>query len=165
MLGTKHCDRCWELQTRIERDLVLTYKILEALKPKPVGPAAIKIATVKEAHAKEMRVLEGMAAILTRVPQHLLDKAHVYCEQLDFNNLTRAEAVEVMQALGAGKWRKESNEAYPTCIDYIAVIDGWTVRLWAAGPPESCRIIEVEELVPATTRTVRKLVCSGKETV
>ena len=28
MLGTKRCDRCWELETRIKQDLLLALKIL-----------------------------------------------------------------------------------------------------------------------------------------
>lgn len=31
MLGTKRCDRCWELETRIQRDPALARKILEQL--------------------------------------------------------------------------------------------------------------------------------------
>lgn len=31
MLGTKLCDRCWELEMRIERDKALAIKILENL--------------------------------------------------------------------------------------------------------------------------------------
>lgn len=32
MLGTKLCDRCWELETRIRRDMELAEKILNRLK-------------------------------------------------------------------------------------------------------------------------------------
>ena len=32
MLGTKLCDRCWELEGRIRRDLPLAEKIIDQLK-------------------------------------------------------------------------------------------------------------------------------------
>lgn len=32
MLGTKLCDRCWELKTRITRDLRLAEKIISSIK-------------------------------------------------------------------------------------------------------------------------------------
>ena len=35
MLGTKLCDRCWELEGRILRDLELAKKIIAAQKPDP----------------------------------------------------------------------------------------------------------------------------------
>lgn len=80
--------------------------------------------------------------------------------RLDFNYLTHAQTMQVIKALG-GKWDKEVLE---TKINYTREdeIDGKTIVCWQAEPPPSCRIVEVEEEVPAQPagiRKVRKLEC------
>ena len=128
--------------------------------PKPIGAAAAKIEAVKAVHRYEIAQLESMAVVLNRVPASLAGKCSLWCHQLDFNQLTREESVAVMAALHAGKWAKSVNSSYPDMIDYEGEVDGVKVRLWAAAPPDSCRVIEVEEVLPATTIKRRKLVCS-----
>lgn len=83
----------------------------------------------------------------------------------DLDKCSREEVLEAMELLKAGKWKK-SNSSAEGCLDYSAEINGVTVRLWGAAPPGSCRMVELIEEVPAqpaTTRVVRKLICSGDE--
>jgi len=114
-------------------------------------------------HKAELDMLYKMAAIIDQMPWRIADKCCIYSDYLDFNGLTRQESVDVMLMLKAGKWTKSVNLANPEMIDYNTEIDGMKVRLWAAAPPDSCRVIEVEEEVPATKIVRRKLICSGPE--
>ena len=84
-----------------------------------------------------------------------------WMDTIDFDNLTHSEVIQVIQALG-GTWSKELN-ADKTKVDYTATIDGESVRCWAGEPPPSCRIVQVEEVIPAQparTQMVSKLVCN-----
>jgi len=94
--------------------------------------------------------------IITRIPEDLRYKAEIYSStQIDINSLEHDEALLVMKALNAGRWeRKESGIGGK--LDYIATIDGWTVRLWAAGPPDSCRVVEEEYEIPAVPASIGK---------
>lgn len=81
---------------------------------------------------------------------------------IDFDDLPHCDVVKVMLAF-PGTWRKTPSFADETKIDYTLTLDnGLKVRCWNGFPPESCRIEEVVEEVPAQpahTRIVRKLVC------
>lgn len=101
--------------------------------------------------------------IITRIPEDLRYRAEIYSStQIDINSLEHDEALLVMKALNAGRWeRKESGIGGK--LDYIATIDGWTVRLWAAGPPDSCRVVEEEyeiPAVPASTGKRKRVICA-----
>jgi hypothetical protein len=103
------------------------------------------------------------ALIINRIPEDLRYKAEIYSStQIDINSLEHDEALSVMKALNAGRWeRKESGIGGK--LDYIAQIDGWTVRLWAAGPPDSCRVVEEEyeiPAVPASTGKRKRVICA-----
>lgn len=81
---------------------------------------------------------------------------------MDFDRLPHKEIVKVVRALG-GKWKKTPGHIENT-INYQTEIDGKVFRCWSGEPPPSCKIIEVEEhvpeqVIPASTRKVRKLVC------
>lgn len=85
-----------------------------------------------------------------------------YCGGIDFDNLPHDKIVQVIQAF-PGTWSKEPNGPMSDRIDYQTVFSGTRLRCWAGEPPPNCKI--VEELVnvpaqPATTKVVRKLVCS-----
>src|SRR6266487_4225 len=67
-----------------------------------------------------------------------------YSCYLDFDDLPREKALELMMALG-GKWDKSVNG---TKIDYRQVVDGVMIRLWRTPPPPSCRLIEKSIVVP-----------------
>lgn len=138
-----------------------------AATPQPEKPLSIferKRQEMEDRHKQERDGLFRMINVFARVPESLAKKCNVQnCAWLDFDNLSREEAVEIMLVLNAGTWTKQLNYSSEALIDYEAVVDGVRVRLWAAAPPDSCRVIEVEEVIPATTMIRRKLVCSEKE--
>jgi len=83
---------------------------------------------------------------------------------VDFDNLPHADVVKVMLAL-PGRWNKTPGSSEGT-INYEAEIDGVNVRCWCGEPPPSCKIVEVEEVVPAqpeTRRMVKKMICKEPE--
>lgn len=76
---------------------------------------------------------------------------------------TREECVKMLQLFG-GRWTKTPDEFYKDKIRYSQKINNpfdqdWELVLAEAQPPASCQIIEVEELVPASIRKVKKMVC------
>ena len=124
---------------------------------------ARKIAEAKARYTQELEMLMRMAGVIDNLPEHIAEKCCIYSDYLDFNSLSREESIAVISTLKAGKWTKSVNQCWPEMIDYNTEIDGVKVRLWAAAPPDSCRVIEVEEEVPATKIVRRKLICSGSE--
>lgn len=120
----------------------------------------LKIEEAKARHAAELAMLYRMAEIINSLPVIIAEKCSIFSDYLDFNGLTREETLAVISSLKAGKWVKTANNAFPETIDYNTEIDGMKVRLWAAAPPDSCRIVEFEEEVPATKIVRRKLICT-----
>lgn len=123
---------------------------------------------IKFVAASKRFALETEAnALISLLPEDLQWKAEIYSNtQIDVNNLEHDEALLVMRALNAGRWeRKESGIGGK--LDYVAKIDGWTVRLWAAGPPDSCRVVEEEYEIPAVPASIGKrtrVICNKAET-
>jgi hypothetical protein len=111
--------------------------------------------------AKQRRWIKKHGEKLALLPESVLCADYV-----DFDNLPHAEVIKVIRTLG-GKWSKRANSAtggYANTINYETVVDGVPVRCYAGKPPPSCRIIEVEELIPekvipAHTIKVKKMVC------
>lgn len=130
---------------------------------KKIAEANCRFAESQKSHEREIKLLLKMASVIDMLPDDITKKACIYFGQLDFNQLTREQALSVISTVEAGRWKKSVNESMPDMIDYETTIDGVTVRLWAAGPPDSCRVIEVEEVIQAKTITRRRLVCSEKE--
>jgi hypothetical protein len=137
---------------------------------KPLSRSARIIEETKARHKAELdkqqaqlAMIYRMAAIIDSLPEDIAEKCHIFGDYLDFNGLSRQETLLVISMLNAGKWTKSVNGCDSETIDYVATIDGMKVRLWAAAPPDSCRVIEVEEEVPATKIVRRKLICSGPE--
>jgi hypothetical protein len=90
----------------------------------------------------------------------------IYYNGIDCRPSSREECIQQLQAFG-GKWDKEPEEYYKDKIRYSRSIEhnlGSAFNLFIvisqAPPPASCRIEEVEELVPASVRKVKKMVCS-----
>lgn len=117
---------------------------------------------------------ERQIAALNRIAEllpHIQEAPEAYMGgSLDFNRLPRARVVEVMQGLSAGKWTREACAAVEGTLDYTneTLFPGVKVRLWAAQPPPSCRIVECEELipehvVPAQRKIVKKVICEPAE--
>lgn len=114
----------------------------------------------REHARKRLAKCDEAAAILAKLPIHLLDKVYIGSEQIDLDNLSHAQATEAMRALAAGRWERKPNGMTADTLDYAANVDGIAVRLWSAGAPESCRVVEYEETIPAHTVKRRKLVCN-----
>lgn len=124
------------------------------------------VSRTEERLRKGLEFIEIFRAVLGRVPGSVLPKASVILDTLDFDHLTREEAVAVMTSVGAGRWAKSKNASSEIALDYTAQIEGATIRLWAAAPPGTCRVVEVEETIPAMPEQKvirRKLVCSEHE--
>jgi hypothetical protein len=82
-----------------------------------------------------------------------------YNQSIDFDYPDREATLAIIKAFG-GKWDKVVNGDK---VNYSTTTsNGLRIRIYGGTPPPSCKIIEVEEYVPAvpaTTRTVRILQC------
>lgn len=79
-------------------------------------------------------------------------------ETIDLDNPTRDQVLQIIKAFGAGEWEKTPSAHDPATIDYVTEIDGMTLRMYAAPPPPSCRVVEEWVDVPAVPATrVKKL--------
>lgn len=88
-----------------------------------------------------------------------INASFLYAHQLDLDNLTHAQVIEVIKAVG-GKWDK--TPADNGCIDYQQKIGEFYIRMWRGAPPPNCKIVEYLEEIPAQparTVTKRKLQC------
>lgn len=126
----------------------------------PLRMSERKLREVLARHQAELQILAAVAVVMDKLPEDIAQRSDVYNGALDLNQLSREQTVRALAALAAGKWTKKINTLMPECIDYEGEVDGVRVRLWGAAPPESCRVIEFEEVVPATTVKRRRLVCS-----
>ena len=121
------------------------------LEPNVLSALSGFLAEVKQADRQKRANL-----IVSKIPVDLKPAAEIYSDtQIDINNLSHVDALRVMKALNAGRWER-SESGYEGCLDYTAKLDGWTVRLWAAGPPASCRVVEEEYEIPAVPASVGK---------
>ena len=110
---------------------------------------------------KKIRWLRRNQAKLEKAPDGR------FCgEYLDFDYLPHKRTIEVVRTIG-GKWKKTpaTCEHLSNKIDYTTELEGVKVRVYAGDPPPSCRIVEVEELIPeqvipAHVKKVRKMVCN-----
>jgi hypothetical protein len=104
--------------------------------------------------------LDEIKEVMRKLPPNIISKCREFNGQLDIDTLTREEAIQVISYLGAGRWNKSVNHNYEAAIDYQGEVNGVQVRLWAAGAPESCRVVEVEETIPEQKVIRRKLICT-----
>ena len=110
-------------------------------------------------YAQRIRWLREHKAKLEALPE-----ARMCGLQLDFDRLPHKEIVKVVRELG-GKWKKTPNgESNPGKVDYETKVGDVLVCCWAGDPPPSCRIVEVEEIIPeriipASVRKVKKMIC------
>lgn len=84
-----------------------------------------------------------------------------WSNNLDFDRLSHDQVVKVMLAF-PGEWDKQYTSS--TNIDYILDLpdEKMRVRCWQGAPPPNCKIIEVDQVIPAQperTVKVRKLQC------
>jgi hypothetical protein len=104
--------------------------------------------------------LDALEKVMLLVPDALLPKCSEQAYGLDLDHLTRDEVVLAMREMGGGKWEKKQNGCNPLALDYETRIYGVRVRMWAASPPGTCRIIEETVEIPASKQTVRRLICA-----
>jgi|SRR5260221_11597139 len=74
---------------------------------------------------------------------------------IDIDRPTREQVLAVIQAI-PGKWEKEPTQSFGGALNYSLKVDGYTLRLWAAPPPPSCRLIEEEVEIPAQAARMEK---------
>ena len=83
-------------------------------------------------------------------------------DYIDFDCLKREQVVEIFKRIG-GTWNKEVAFAREDKINYLQPLDnGITLRLYHAEPPDSCKLIEEDVVIPAQPERVEKrtrLVC------
>jgi hypothetical protein len=129
---------------------------------------------MKRYYQNEIRARDEFAAkcvpIMALLPGEVKERASIVSASsggyLDLDNLNREEVSAVMHALSAGRWERQPSST-EGCIDYTATVQGVKVRLYAAAPPNSCRMVEVEEVIPAQPERIvkkRKLMCGDSHT-
>jgi hypothetical protein len=85
-----------------------------------------------------------------------------YNKTVDFDYPTREETLKLMLALGSPKWEKELCGF--ASVNYISRTFHPTikVRIYSAPPPDSCRIVKEEVIIPAMPErkeTRYKMIC------
>lgn len=124
-------------------------------------PEAIQIAVAerKARQEKELEFFLRASLVMNKFPEHLRDRPTIFADDITMFSATREEVVEIMATLKAGRWEREVSPNDPSKLNYTGTVDGVPVMLFGCEPPPSCKIVEVEEEVPAHVRKVRKLVC------
>lgn len=126
-----------------------------------------KIASLESEITEYMRLrrwLESHSDLFNQLPES--GSLPYQDKGIDFDYLPHEEVVRVIGLVG-GTWKKEVSSV-DNKIDYRTEFDGVKLRCWAGDPPPSCKLVEVEEIVPAqpaTTRKVLKLICKEAEPV
>jgi hypothetical protein len=91
----------------------------------------------------------------------------VFGEFIDIEHLDRAKVVALISHLKSGKWDKTPSGS-PGKIDYVntGFLNGAKMRIWAADPPPSCKLVEEQVEIPAQPARIEKrlkLVCKEHE--
>ena len=78
-------------------------------------------------------------------------------DNLDFDNLSRPQVLEVIKAF-PGKWVKD-NHCAGDRINYVleTPVDGLTLRIYGGEAPPSCEIVEKVEYVRVPAHTERRV--------
>lgn len=129
-------------------------------------PPEVRTKTTRE------RILERLAEEATAIHERIervkslpgLDDldlpAYIFGAIIDFDTLSHPEVIRVIKAIG-GKWDKTPSGQCAR-IDYQTEVQGQIIRCWAGEPPPNCKIVEVDEIIPAQPERIekkRKLVC------
>lgn len=124
------------------------------------APADSILAEQRASILRDLELLDRCVKIVHGLPMEIIRKAQITCSDLVFYHCEREDVKTILSTLSAGRWEKQVNTTFHDKINYTATIDGITIQLFAASPPESCRIIEEEVEVPATKAIKRTLVCA-----
>lgn len=82
---------------------------------------------------------------------------------LDFDYLPHSDVTKVIRTIG-GKWKKEPADNGK--VHYTQQMGPFEIRCYAGDPPPNCKVVEVEELIPAQPARVvkrKKMVCTQAE--
>lgn len=124
-------------------------------------------AVMRELHASCEDLKARRAGLIALFPKLNALKLPIsgYENRIDFDDLSHEDVIRVLSTFG-GKWTKTPADGEPK-IHYVRdePINGLTIRCWSGTPPPNCQIVEEEvevpeEVVPAHTKLVRKLVCA-----
>ena len=112
---------------------------------------------------KKLQFLRKLKATVGEIPGVSAASPSGY---IDFDHLEHEDVIKVIRGFG-GKWNKEVSSVRPGTVNYERqdTIDGLRLRCWGGKPPPSCKLVEVEEIIPAQpARVVKKLkmVCIGQ---
>lgn len=164
--GDKFCTQYPSAEEAGASKFGLVERTLESVAFDPVRIHRDRVVCVTSREREKLTLMlaqmDTIESILMKLPASVVDKACIIGGQLDFDHLTREEVLQTIAALDAGRWEKSKNISEELALDYKSEVDGVTVRLWAAAPPGTCRVVEEEVEIPATpARTIiqRKLVC------
>lgn len=129
-----------------------------------LDPSVIDTLIVFLQCVKDAPIEAKFRAIIALIPEELQERVQPYGKtQIDIDNLTHEESLSTMRALRAGRWDR-SESGVEGRLDYRAEIDGIIVRLWAAAPPDSCRVIEEEYEIPASRMVRKRIICKEPTT-
>ena len=119
-----------------------------------------------EANEREIATLKALNAALPELGVQVEKATVSFSAFLDIDHPTREDVLRIMAALGAGRWEKTANGATLNYITKDPFVNGLRVRLWAAEPPGSCRVVEETVVIPAAPERVEKrkrLICTPVE--
>ena len=120
--------------------------------------------SLSELYGKRATVLAPFAGALQEAG---VPKPNQYSEGFHFFRCTHDQVIAGIRIFG-GKWNKKLGEGQT--IDYLRdePISGLAVAFYNGAPPPSCKIVEEEievpeQVVPAHTRKVKRMVCKEVE--
>lgn len=106
-LGTKECDRCWELRTRIEKNKVIAAKIFVELQ-------AVKFPKIKNCWDAFQNIykecplqFQSQNCTNRTPPKVVIDEVSKFVTKKESRAIKEERAVDALVALG---WRRESAE-------------------------------------------------------
>lgn len=114
---------------------------------------------------------EVLAALIGKLPPEgvELEKANVsvsvFGKYVDIDDPSRQDTERLLSVLNGGRWIKETSCVakrlnYITADEYVL---GKLLRLWAAEPPGTCRIVKKKIIVPAQPEReeeVEEMICT-----
>jgi hypothetical protein len=121
------------------------------------SPAHIRCEYWREELRQAIATLDKIEAIMEPLPADMIDHCDPSGGYLQLSNLDREQVKVALSRIHPGRWEKEQNG---TTINYRGIVNGIRVLIFAAQPPEACRIEERIVDVPAHTKIERVLVCA-----
>ncbi len=132
--------------------------------PKLDSPHVAGLVAEKEKYTAKINTISKFADALTEAG---IPRCNPGCEGFLFFSLTHEQTIAVIRIFG-GKWTKKLSEGQTIDYKRDEPIDGQPVKIYWGEPPPSCKIVEEEievpeQVVPAHTRKVKRMVCKEVE--